>query len=113
MGSGAAVAVWAVRSGVRWRASAEAAGVQRGYADVATGGGGGAVVLPGGSLSEAGPIQFAARAVDRAMEGADAVSAGQPRGLLLDGRSGRRDDGDLSAGYGAAGWVEDVDFPDR
>src|ERR1017187_5087610 len=113
MGSGAAVAVWAVRSGVRWRASAEAAGVQRGHADVAAGSGGGAVVLAGGSLSEAGPIQFAARAADRTMEGADAVSAGRPRGLLLDGRSGRRNDGDVSAGHGAAGWIEDVDFPNR
>src|ERR1017187_7471237 len=112
MGSGAAVAVWAVRSGVRRRASAEAAGVQRRYADVAAGGGGGAVVLAGGVVSEAGPIQFAARAVDRAMEGADAVSAGQPRGLLLDGRSGRRDDRDVPAGHGAAGWIEDVDLPD-
>src|ERR1039458_8805165 len=47
------------------------------------------------------------------MEGTDALSAGQPRGLLLDGRSGRRNDGDVSGGHGAAGWIEDVDFPDR
>src|ERR1035441_9504427 len=113
MGSGAAGAVWAVRSGVRRRASAEAAGVQRRYADVVIGSGGGAVVLAGGAVSEAGPVQFATRAADRAVEGADAVSAGQPRGLLLDGRSRRWDDGDVSARHGAAGGIEDVDFPDR
>ena len=54
VGSRAAVALRALRPGVRRQRSAEAAGVQRGHADVAARSGGGAVVLAAGRASRSG-----------------------------------------------------------